>query len=98
MRLDIQIDKDSDAWVRVIFTDATPDTRDEPGTPAGVEVIEAWFGASGADAMPAFDAFGIDILSMYESVIEQALAAEFEEIQNGLAQMHNIENDFYRGS
>ena len=79
MQLDVTLDKETQACVRVTWTPETPATRDGPGTPAWVEVIDAWFGSDGRDAMAIFNAFGIDILSQYESVIEAAIKADLDE-------------------
>ena len=91
MQLDIEINNATQAFVRVNYSPGTPDARDEPGDPPELEIVDAWHGSNKADAMEALDAFGIDILSLYEAKIDAAYAAEAAEESNALAALINSE-------
>lgn len=73
MTIDIVIDKETEATLRVRYTEGTPATWEEKGAPEEIELIEAWYGSDGREALRAINAFGIDLLAHYEDVIMKAV-------------------------
>ena len=98
MTLDIEIIKGqarlgtSSAWIRVSYSPAPISRhRDDPPEVDDIEVIEAWYGSDSAGDLKivtqVFDAFGIDLLSLYETEIAEALKSEYDRQADGLAEM-----------
>lgn len=100
MRLDIEISSrnvrtgEQSATIRVEHTPARPTHRDEPPEVDDFEVIDAWFGDQGADAMATFRAFNVDLETLFADEIQEAFSMAWNEQAEGLAEHYDDEAVF----